>query len=51
MTTIPQLAGVLQELLTATADQIAHETRFVQRESKLTGALLVQGSITRGLTI
>jgi hypothetical protein len=42
MTTIPQLAGVLQELLTATADQIAHETGFVQRESKLTGALFSQ---------
>jgi len=42
MTTIPQLAEVLQEVLTTTADQIAHETRFVQRESKLTGALFSQ---------
>jgi hypothetical protein len=38
MTTIPQLVQVLQELLTSIADQIAHETGFVRRESKLGGA-------------
>jgi hypothetical protein len=38
MTTIPQLAAVLQELLTSVADRIAGETGFVQRESKLGGA-------------
>lgn len=38
MTTIPQLAAVLQELLTSVADRIAGETGFVRRESKLGGA-------------
>ena len=38
MTTIPQLAEVLQELLTSVADRIAGETGFVRRESKLGGA-------------
>jgi len=38
MTTIPQLTEVLQELLTTVADDLAHETGFVQRESLLGGA-------------
>ena len=38
MTTIAELAQVLQELLTVEADRIARETGFVQRESKLGGA-------------
>lgn len=38
MTTIPQLAAALQELLTAVADRIARETGFVRRASKLGGA-------------
>jgi hypothetical protein len=38
MTTISELAQVLQDLLTAEADRIARETGFVQRESKLGGA-------------
>lgn len=42
MTTIPQLAEVLQRLLTSTADQIADETGFVQRRSKMSGALFCQ---------
>jgi hypothetical protein len=42
MTTIPQLAVVLQRLLTSTADQIADETGFVQRRSKMSGALFCQ---------
>ena len=42
MTTIPQLVEVLQELLTSNADQIARETGFVRRESKLGGAELSQ---------
>jgi len=42
MTTIPQLAEVLQELLSSIADRIARETGFVQRESKLSGALFTQ---------
>jgi hypothetical protein len=42
MTTIAQLAEILQELLTSTADQIARKTGFVQRESKLSGALFSQ---------
>ena len=42
MTTIPQLAEVLQELLSSMADRIARETGFVRRASKLTGALFSQ---------
>jgi Transposase DDE domain len=42
MTTIPQLAEVLQRLLSSTADQIAGETGFVQRRSKMSGALFCQ---------
>lgn len=42
MTTIPQLAEVLQDLLTTMADRIGHETGFVRRESKLGGAELSQ---------
>ncbi len=38
MTTISELAQVLQELLTVQADRIARETGFVRRESKLGGA-------------
>jgi hypothetical protein len=42
MTTIPKLAGVLQEVLTTTADAVAVATGFVQRQSKLSGATFVQ---------
>lgn len=42
MTTIPQLAQVLQAILGPVADAEAKKTGFVQRESKLTGAKFVQ---------
>lgn len=42
MTTIPQLANVLQETLGPTADAEAKKTGFVQRQSKLTGAKFAQ---------
>jgi hypothetical protein len=45
MTTIPQLAGMLQELLTKVADQLALATRFTQRVSKLTGSKFCQALV------
>lgn len=42
MTSMAQLATVLQRLLTTVADAAARETGFVQRVRQLTGALFVQ---------
>jgi hypothetical protein len=42
MTTVPQLARALQELFTTTAERLARRSGFVQRRSKLTGALFAQ---------
>src|SRR5437868_4541443 len=42
MDTLAQLATLMQTLLTEVADQIAHETHFVQRSSKLSGAKFAQ---------
>jgi len=42
MTTIPQLATVLQTVLGPVADAAGETTGFVQRQSKLTGAAFVQ---------
>ena len=42
MTTVPHLARALQELFTTTAERLARRTGFVQRRSKLTGALFAQ---------
>lgn len=42
MITIPEVAEAMQRVLTTTADALARRTGFVQRESKLTGALFVQ---------
>jgi Transposase DDE domain len=42
MTTIPQVARAMREILTTTADDAAHTTRFVQRQSRLGGATLSQ---------
>jgi len=42
MTTVPQLAHTLQTLFTTTADQLARQTGFVRRASKLTGAVFSQ---------
>ena len=35
MTTVPQLAHTLQTLFTTTAEQLARQTGFVRRTSKL----------------
>jgi hypothetical protein len=42
MTTIPQIAEAMQTVLTDTAEQVARETEFVQRESKMGGAAFAQ---------
>ena len=42
MTTIPQVAEAMQRVLTTTAQRVAHQTGFVQRDSKLDGALFAQ---------
>ena len=42
MTTVPQLVVALQQIFTTTADTLARQTGFVQRRSKLTGALFAQ---------
>ena len=42
MSTIPQVAQVMQTVLTTVADEAARETKFVQRKSKMTGAKFVQ---------
>jgi len=40
--TIPQVAQAMQTVLTTVADTAAHETKFVQRASKMTGSLFAQ---------
>jgi hypothetical protein len=42
MVTIPQVAEIAQTILGEVADEAAHETGFVQRKSKMTGAKFVQ---------
>jgi Transposase DDE domain len=42
MTTIPQVARAMREILTTTADDAARTTRFVQRTSPLSGATCSQ---------
>lgn len=42
MATIPQVTAAMQIVLTTVADTAARATRFVQRQSKLTGALFTQ---------
>jgi Transposase DDE domain len=42
MTTIPQVARAMREILTTTADEAARTTRFVQRTSPLSGATFSQ---------
>jgi len=42
MTTVTQLTQALQEVFTTTVDALARRTGFVQRTSKLTGALFAQ---------
>jgi hypothetical protein len=45
MTTVPHLVATLQEVLTTTAEAAARRTGFVQRASKLTGAVFVQALV------
>src|SRR4051794_13284898 len=45
VTTIAQLAASLQSLFTTTADEIARRSGFVERTSKLTGALFAQALV------
>lgn len=45
MTTITQLASIMQTLLTTVADQLAVETGFVRRRSALTGARFAQALV------
>jgi hypothetical protein len=42
MTTIPQVAAAMQEILTTTADEAGRSTGFVQRVSPLGGATFTQ---------
>lgn len=42
MLTIPQVSQAMQTVLTSVADTAARSSKFVQRTSKLTGALFVQ---------
>jgi Transposase DDE domain len=45
MTTVPQLTQTVQTLFTTTADHLARRTGFVQRRSKLSGALFAQALV------
>jgi hypothetical protein len=42
MNIIPQVAKGINNIMTTTADKLARETGFVQRESKLTGSAFIQ---------
>ena len=42
MIDIAQMGQVLQKLFGETADKVARETKFVQRESKMTGSKFLQ---------
>lgn len=42
MTSVSQLGQTFQTVLTTVADRTAQATRFVQRQSKMTGAKFVQ---------
>src|SRR5215467_15987000 len=45
MHSVTQISTALQMLLTTTANDLAHETGFVRRASKLTGARFVQALV------
>ena len=49
MTTIPQVAHAMREMLTTNADDAARATCFVQRQSPLGGATLSQTLVLGGL--
>lgn len=42
MTSLPQVAAAMQQVLTVVADEAAERTGFIRRRRKLTGALFVQ---------
>src|SRR5713101_5806236 len=42
MNSIPQVAGAIEMILTKRAEELAHESGFVQRRSPLTGAIFSQ---------
>jgi hypothetical protein len=42
MTTIPELAPIMQILLSQKADELARETGFIKRQRKISGARFVQ---------
>lgn len=45
MTTVPEVAQIMQTLLSEVADRVGRETGFIQRERKLTGSSFVQGLV------
>jgi hypothetical protein len=45
MATVPQVARVLQTVLTTTANSLARRSGFIQRQRQLTGASFVQGLV------
>src|SRR5690348_3771925 len=45
MTTVPQLSQTLQTLFTTTAEALARRSGFVQRRSKMSGALFAQALV------
>ena len=49
MTTITELSKKLQQLMTRTADRVARETGFIQRERQVTGACFAQTLVLGGL--
>lgn len=49
MTTIHELSPILQDLLTTTANQIARQSGFIQRQRQVTGAGFAQTLVLGGL--
>lgn len=49
MTTIPELSATLQVLLTQTANRLARESGFIQRQRQVTGAGFAQALVLGGL--
>jgi len=45
MTTIPELAEMMQELLTSTADRLGRETGFIQRQRIVSGSGFAQATV------
>ncbi len=45
MSSLAQVATAMQHVLTEVADEAARQTGFVQRQSKLTGALFAQTTV------